>query len=736
MSGRRPLRALVWVFLGILLAGAGSPIAHAATLTYPATTTHTNPAPTATTTTTADSVVLLGLRAVNWETVAARLDDYPLLRTFMSEGLVAQSLVNNGIQSRCAIDGWLMVSAGTRAWYHPESGCIEPAVSGSGDDARVADWGSYTRAAATQSYRPALGTLGDAVAAAGISAGAIGPGAAVALATSGGTVAGTVSSPPTESALTQALDELAATRSLVVVDVAGSAAAALPVDQLRRTEAALATLDTGDPGLTHTTVVIASLTDDEGAAAPGSLQFFASNLDRVAGVASSASTRTQGLVLSTDLLATVCAQIEPLQGTESGIGSPIVSAPNSTRVGVRVAQDQSKPGAKVEADLASRITVLTNIATRSQAGAATQIPYVVGLGCAGALLAVLAFVRWRSRRTRLAIRFGALWLAFMPASTLVASATSWWRSDTPALALASLASLTALAFAAATISFIRSGTTRWPAAARMTVVVASVTALIITVDVIRGCPWSTGSPLGTQVLQAGRFYGMNNTAFALWSVALLTAVAMVSTRTSQRHRRSTLAAVIVIGLGLTGFELSSRFGADLGGGLALLPGFAVLAIVVARWRLTGARLVGCAIGAVALAAVGAWAAARGDSSSHIGRFMSTLASAETAATVGRKFVGAFGALATEPLLGGTALIAVGSLAALVWRWRDHARVPSWGFALVATCVTASALNDSGLAITGWMVLLAGSLVVVRRGPLPLVGADVAKPRAQPTRVDG
>src|SRR5699024_1959611 len=100
--------------------------------------------------------------------------------------------------STCPADGWLAVSAGRRAADVPpaEGGGVcrllmDPA------DGVVPGWEDYLAAAADASYDATPGTFGELLDEADVSAAAVGPGAAVALADPAGEVVGEYRARPT-----------------------------------------------------------------------------------------------------------------------------------------------------------------------------------------------------------------------------------------------------------------------------------------------------------------------------------------------------------------------------------------------------------------------------------------------------------------------------------------------------------------------------------------------------------
>src|SRR5690606_28080095 len=151
------------------------------------------------------TVVLVGVPGLRW-------DDAEHLGGFLDsvDDLAAGSLVVRSTTAvACPADGWLAISAGNRA----AGGCDNPREP---VDGAIPGWDGYLAAADDASFGAEPGLLGDVLAEAGVTTTAIGPRAAVALATSDGTVADSRSYLP--STLTQDVADAVERSDLVVVD--------------------------------------------------------------------------------------------------------------------------------------------------------------------------------------------------------------------------------------------------------------------------------------------------------------------------------------------------------------------------------------------------------------------------------------------------------------------------------------------------------------------------------------
>jgi len=295
----------------------------------------------------------------------------------------------------------------------------------------------------------------------------------------------------------------------------------------------------------------------------------------------------------------------------------------------------------------------------------------------------------------------------------------------------------ALARATASVAGVLALVARGPARTGA-VVAGAVVGAVLTLDAVLGTPLHRGSPLGPAVTLGGRFYGFGNPTYAVYVVAMVVLAAGVATilLRSGRRRWAVLAAA---GSGVVALvvDLWPTLGADIGGGLVLVPVFAILVLAVAGIRVTLTRL--ALIGAAGVLAVGAigvldWlrpAAGR----SHLGRFVQSVIDGTAWETVARKAGYALESLTGGPMVWlATALMI--ALVALLWHrvpwraaWLDRVvadfpllRPALW--ALVVAAVGGAVANDYGLRI---VTLMAFALV-------PLLGLLAA--RTVPTAPDG
>jgi hypothetical protein len=241
-------------------------------------------------------------------------------------------------------------------------------------------------------------------------------------------------------------------------------------------------------------------------------------------------------------------------------------------------------------------------------------------------------------RGRSVLRGVSIAAAGLPVATYLAGFAPWERADSPALALA-LALLAAdlLVLAVALLGPWRRRRLG-PALA-----VLALTFGTLVGDVLTGSTLELNGLLGYDAIVAGRFTGYGNLSFGLLSVSALSITAAVATAVGRRAgparaRLATGGTVLVVGLLTVAVIGAPGLGRDFGGVLAALPGFLLLAMLLARVRVTVVRL--AAILAAAVAAVGTvavldWLRPPADRS-HLGRFVEQVLTGEAWTVISRK----------------------------------------------------------------------------------------------------
>ena len=350
-----------------------------------------------------------------------------------------------------------------------------------------------------------------------------------------------------------------------------------------------------------------------------------------------------------------------------------------------------------------------------------------------------------ARRGRAAVRPLALLVASLPVGTYLAGLVPWERVAAPRTALAAAVLGTALVLAAL------AGLGPWRAR-RLgpPVVVLSVTLATLVGDVLTGSHLELDGLLGYDAIVAGRFSGYGYLTFGLFSVCalLLTAAgaAAVVRRSGAPSRRGWLFPVLGVGLASVVLIGAPSLGRDFGGVLAAVPGFAVLGMLLARIRVTVARLVvvlASAVLVVGVVAVLDWLRPV-DQRSHLGRFVAQVLDGQAWTVVSRKAEANVAILLGSPL----AWMLLVALLAAGWLLRPggllrsgphgsaaglpapDVRVLRAGLTAVALSLTVGTLvNDSGVALPATAAtLLVPLLVWLVAGAPAAPGEGAGSPR--------
>lgn len=578
----------------------------------------------------------------------------PVLGALQRDAGLGDVAVRSVTSSACPADGWLAVSAGSRA-LDPRPGLEIPLADGGTAepdpaevltrcspltepvDGEVTRWGTYRAAVATQDYDARLGLLGDALAAAGTPSASVGPGAAVALATTDGTLEGPHERrPPEPAALGEAVERLLDDGArLLVVDAGSVLADPAPGEEVPE-EAAVTSVELLDARVgavldavpDDATVLVAGIAD---ATARAHLGAFAAVGPAPAGGASatydgtlvgSTSTRQDGLLQTTDVAPTLLAAL--------GVAAPggLVGAPVLPVVTGLTAEERRD--SVLDLSLAA-------VEVRPVVG-----PFFYALYGAQVLLYGAAFLGLRRGWGGTAGRRGVLaWLrrvsvvfASVPVATVLAGLVPWWRSDVPGLSLVlAVGAGTAVVSAVALLGPWRR-TLLGPAA-----VVGGATALVLAADVITGSTLQLSSLMGPNPVVAGRFYGLGNPPFALFSTGfLLLATALAHGLLTRGRRGAAVGVVAVVGVVCAAINGTPGLGSDFGGPPAIVPAFTLLALLVAGVRLTVVRVLGVGVGTLLVMSLLATLdyLRPADQRTHLGRFVETVLDGGAVGVVQRK----------------------------------------------------------------------------------------------------
>ncbi|RMI05031.1 hypothetical protein [Cellulomonas triticagri] len=618
-------------------------------------------------------VLLVGVTGLRWDDLGSLTT--PSLWELSREASLGNTVVRSRWSYTCPAAGWLAVSAGGRSddVRVPDGTCRtlrDPLSNGT-----VPGWQDYVEATAASPYDSRLGLLGDTVAAAGLPVTGIGPGAAIALSDADGTPAGDHVRRPASARGTEdaVADALTAGSRLVVLDAGqvrdpgyqtkgrtdadGTTGGGLGTDATEEQpdvsgtdvvieptraeqvqlidERVGAALDAARDADEDVTVLLFSLADSNRRAqlqvaaatgpAPGGATY-------AGGTIGSQSTRQDGYLQATDITPTLLDALGIRDQAPSGalVGSSIRFTPDDATAGARVAAliDENRHAQ------AAKPLVGTFYLWWVGANLALYLMVVVGLNgrVRGWWLGLLARLRRgparaprpeHPRRVLHGLRAAAVLVAAVPVSTFLANLLPWWRAATPAWALAAVV----LGFAAL-ISAIALLAPWWRSRLLGPLgVVAAVTAVVLAVDVATGARLALDSMMGPGSLVAGRFYGFGNPAFALFATAmLLAAVALADPLLRAGRRGRAVTVVAVLGLVAVVINGSPSIGADFGGPPALVPGFAILALLAAGIRLNWRRvLLVLGAGVVTVVGIATLDYLRpADERTHLGAFIETV----------------------------------------------------------------------------------------------------------------
>ncbi|HET9079264.1 MAG TPA: hypothetical protein VFO01_01925 [Trebonia sp.] len=499
-------------------------------------------------------VVIVGVSGLTWNLVSKA--GTPELWRLAAEGSVG-SLVDYAQQPlACPADGWLTLNSAARA-QGPRPCTSLPAVIPAGTAARIPAMPQIIQDNRQFHEAPDWGLLG----ALANCATAVGPGAALALASPAGVVASYLPSPADLSS------PVLARCPLTVVDLTASSErvhASIIDRQLARLAAEL------PPG----TLLLVTA---PGAATAGSPHLMATVVNGpgfASGLLDSSSTRRPGIVTLTDLTPTVAAWL----------GHPVPAGTVGARI-TRAGRDGLGP----------TVTGLMARDTAEQVWISTHGWFFIGYALADLLaFCVPVLLLWgaaEERRLRRARhwRIAGIAAAVVPLASYLANLAPWWTWTHPAWWLYGLTIAWTLAGTAAALAGPWRRSALGPFGA-----ICAATLLLLAVDVISGSRLQLDAPFGLSLLVSGRFYGIGNEALGIYCVcALVTAAWVTDTlrgRAPLSPRHSPEPWPWVLGVGVVGgFAVVASgwpgFGAKVGGTIALVP----CLLLLAAW-LAGARL--------------------------------------------------------------------------------------------------------------------------------------------------
>lgn len=687
--------------------------------------------------TAAGHAVLIGVPGLAWSDISAR--NTPTLWRLAKNGTIGNLSVRTVTATTCPTDGWLSVSAGQRAT--PDTGthnvCGLPAApshEGAGRGAQITDFTALRTTNLHTPYQARLGLLGDAVHAAGRTTLAIGPGGALAAADGKGKIdhyapdpKGVPASMWHEAGLTVVdVDEIARTYVYAGVTLNGEQAA---VSARQRSDAvhaadqrvatALARVPAGS------TIIVAGVSSESAdtrlragiavGPAPGGGTYRYRFL-------TSGATRRTGLATLTDITPTLMAAAGARDPGDAVIGKTWANGD------ARPTDLTEAAGDLVGADSAAR----TSAAVLAPFfGVLVAVQAILYAGAAVVLRRRFAGRPRRRRRVLAGTRVVTLAGAAGPVASYLANLVPWWRAAHP---LPSVAACMVLADVLV-VALALSG--RWRRGVLApTTIVAGLTALTLGLDVLTGSHLQLNSPTGYSFLVGGRYYGFGNMAFAVFATSALLAAAGAAHQVARRWgTRRAVTVVIAVGLAAVLLDGWPNWGADFGGVIAIVPGVAVCALMVAGKRVSPVRIgVFCGVGVVVIALIAVADYLRPpDSRTHLGVFVQQLLDGGATPVVLRKLTAMLHSLSNiwVTALAIFALLFLFLVLRRPTRYRASAldlaygRAPALRAGLTSAMVTAVVgclVNDSGvqvpaLALTVAVPLaLAASLRALDLGP--------------------
>ena len=637
---------------------------------------------------------------------------------------LANISVRTAAPTTCPADGWVSLGAGARAAITPAANRCAALESLVSQDGTVRDAEQIGEESSAAHYPVVMGALARGVVPEQVLA--VGPGAALALNRQG-------ESRIAYRAFTEFLanDSVLEGRELTVIDAGsvdaggaevGNAGAGNIASLDERLGEIIGLVTARQP---RARIVITAVADR---AERAELGFFA--LLEPHGsttLARSTTTRTSGLVQLIDLAPSVVAWHTgtPAPLTVDNGGSTTLAAVSATL-----------HGQALRADLTARLSPQFYLLLAG-----------FGLVCFAVIAVHLArFSRFppatvAAARQARPTGFAQLlaWLAALPVSALLIGIIPWWTFSRPLLgwwsSLAVLAALLATWALAGPRRRTPAGE-RWIAAplARLGTLSAAVIAADVLVSTFGGgYSLANTSVMGSLPTVAGRFFGFNNSVFAIFAVGALAAAAALAARVrgagglaAPNTRAARIAGFAVLAVGACAIALDGLpvFGADAGGPPALTLGFAYLTWHTWGKRWTWWHTALAAIAGVAVSAGLAMLDRAVGSTTHLGNFVGRVEHGGAGAVVARKLSQAFFGL--PPLVAGAlGATLLAGVCVVVWlvtsgRWdlrarpataQVHARIaahPRLAAAAAAGFLAlgyASLINDSGLVILGVGVAL-------------------------------
>jgi hypothetical protein len=626
-------------------------------------------------------VVVVGVPGLSWHDVQAS----PELTALVSQSHVGSITVKTAGPHTCPVDGWLTISAGTRAWGSvPDEQCGDlPGVV----DGKVQNWQTYVDRQGEHHTGAPLGRMGDSHSQKPLCG--FGPGAALAVARPDGTV---------DNWLPQ-LDQAKLSSpacSDAIID-----AGALPLregrEEARKKVADLVAQARAAGGW----VLLVGISQVTANAHQEPLVAMQLPPDDIPRWLTSDSTRRPGLIQLTDITATVLRghskPLDPAGAEEAGPlgGNEIHFTGDHHTDAAAVIEDRLDTNERFEHPRPMLVAVAMTL----------LVAQLAALGW---------FLKTRSRRARSTSEFTMLAQGGFFIAVFLSTATVWWRWPEPGLSLYCVVLAISAAFAGLTRAVLK----QW---AGLGILLAAY--LILLVDGVLGTPLQFGSMFTDGPVIGGRFYGFGNSTFATLAVAALVTAGWVAQRLLDESRVKAALAVLAIGGLAIIVDGKPGWGTDFGGIIALTPAVLLMAWLTWRGSITLKALVG--IGLTGLLSVSAVAfldyLRPEDQRSHFGTFVETLLAGDVADVLIRKLQMSLGFFQTPAgwfMLAGVVL----AMIATVWPEKvpfeayrrfyvSRPMVRPTLLALSICGLVGMLLNDAGVALPAIMTGFALPLLV-------------------------
>ncbi|WP_246475637.1 hypothetical protein [Brevibacterium renqingii] len=653
-------------------------------------------------------VVSINVSGFSFEDLDPRIT--PNLWVVMKNAQIGTITPRSVRSTSCPVDGWLGLGSGRRAADEPRDECRRPAPP---MDGWVADWDVYAQVARSDNYDASLGALAEAVP----DIRSFGAGAAIAAASPSGHVENWS---PVGSDLGAQVAKSSAHDELTLVDLGNTAADGYSLKQLDRqvgdileSTGWMSDERQGRLGEGRTPVVFSSIADGahEGSSMQATMML---RPGQPPGLLTSPSTRQPGLVQVPDLAPTL-VELSGAEEMDNAAGAPMTSTSSG-----------SDWKARYQAVLDRQVAVKT------QSDLSTWFFPVVASLMVG-LLASAWFLRKNHRQLvhSGAYRLGVVFAA-MPISTYLVNTVPWERATNPDIAM--LGALGGWALLLGALALL--GPWRRHKFGPV-LFVSVVTVGVLAYDVVTGSQLQMSTLLGEPLLIASRFYGIGNSALALYCCALLLAVAGFASLVAKPLHRILIVTlpVIVSCVLLAAPGLGTKFGSVP----TLIIGVTYLVLAVASIRFSLKRLgltVGIA-GFVMLAVLFLDWLRPPEQRTHFGRFFDSIISGEALNVLARK-IGMNIDILTQSWM---TLVLPLIIVAVFWAALDPARfglrglqdayrrIPLLRAAMISLAIllgVGTLINDSGIVVPAVGILFLVPVLThleTFTAPLPPTGGD-------------